>query len=254
VESLQLTARDRAMLGFVADHRLVLAAHVAVFAGCTERAAGARLRTLSAAGLLERRIVFHRQAGCYQATAAGLRAAGSSLPRPRLDLRYYMHDVGCAWLWLNARAGAFGAAAEIHSERRLRSHDVRADRAGPPLAVRVGDHGREGAERLHYPDLVVRLADGRRIALELELTGKGRARLERILGGYGADGRIDAVVYLAGSPPVARSLRTSVATLGLGSLISVRPLLWGPAVARLDRHLAGREVARVRPPATERVR
>ncbi len=232
------------MLAFVADHRLVLAAHVAVLAGCAAPTARRRLGALADAGLLERRMLFHRQAACYQATRSGLAAAGSPLPRPKLDLQCYMHDVGCAWLWLSARAGAFGPAAEVLSERRLRSHDARTDRDGPPHAVRVGVHASRGRERLHYPDLVVRLGDGRRVAVELERSGKSRTRREQILGGYGADNRIDAVVYLAGSPALARSLRTSVAALGLGSLVHVEPLRWSPSMARLGGQLAAPEVSR----------
>lgn len=254
MEPLQLTARDRAMLAFVAGHRLVLATHVAVFMGGQERTARRRLGALADAGLLERRTVFHRQPACYQATRSGLAAAGSPLARPRLDLQCYLHDVGCAWLWLSARAGAFGPADEVLSERRLRSHDARSDRDGPPLGVRIGDYGPGGRERLHYPDLVVRLQDGRRVAVELERSGKSRTRREQILGGYGADNRIDAVVYLAGSPALTRSLRTSVAALGLGALVHVEPLRWSPSMAKLGRQLAAQEVSRVRLGVADRSR
>lgn len=246
------------MLAFAADHRLVLASQVAVLAGCSERSVRARLGVLTDAKLLTRRSLFYRQAACYQVTGAGLAAAGSSLPRPRLDLRCYLHDVGCAWLWLGARAGAFGPAADVVSERRLRSHDGRPDRDGPPLGVRLGGYGPHGREQLHYPDLVVRSIDGRQVAIELELTGKGQGRRERILGGYGADNRIDAVVYLAPTPSVVRNLRTTAAALGLTSLIQVRPLAWSGSMAELDRHLAGTTVATgrryVARPATERGR
>ena len=57
---------------------------------------------------------------------------------------------------------------------------------------RVGPTARE---RLHYPDLLLRTADGRRIAVELELPRSVDPARE-ILTGYGADSRIDAVVYV----------------------------------------------------------
>ncbi len=241
--SLQLTERDRAILSFIADHRLVLGSHAAALAGCSARVASARLSSLTRAGLLERRTLFHRQAACYQVTRAGLAAVGSSLPRPRLDLQCYMHDVGCAWLWLNARGGAFGPAAEVLSERRLRSRDARREGGAAPLAVRLGGYGPAGREQLHYPDLLVRTLQGHRIAIELELTAKGERRRERILTGYGSDARIDAAVYLVNKPALARSLRSTAASLGITSFVHVQTFAWSSSMTTLERHLAGGEVA-----------
>ena len=245
---LELTERDRAILAFVADHRLVLAAHVAVLIGSSSGAATTRLRALSRAGYLESRRLFHQQPACYRVTPAGLAAAGSPLRRPGLDLECYLHDVGSAWLWLSARDGAFCCAAEVLSERHLRSRDARAARGAEaagsvgashdgPLAVRLGGFGPGGREQLHYPDLLVVTPQGRRIAIELELTGKGRRRRERILAGYGADRRFDAVVYLVNRPGLARDLRRSAAALGIAPLLHVQTFAWSPSMARLERQL-----------------
>ncbi len=245
--ALELTERDRAILAFAADHRLVLAAHVAALVGSSGRAAGTRLGALSRAGYLESRQLFHQQPACYRVTAAGLAAVGSPLRRPGLDLECYLHDVGCAWLWLSARGGAFGRAVQVLSERQLRSRDARMERGTEPggtgasrdgpLAVRLGGFGPGGREQLHYPDLLVRTPQARRIAIELELTGKGRRRRERILTGYGADRRFDAVVYLVNRPGLARDLRRSAAALGIAPLVHVQTFAWSPSLARLERQL-----------------
>lgn len=218
----RLTDIDLELLGFLAEHRLALASHVAVLLGASAPAATARLNRLDRAGLLTRRDAFPGEPRSYQITRKGLAIIGSALPPPRVDLRAYAHDVGVAWLWLAARTGTFGPLQEITGERRLRSTDGALEPAAEPLAVRLGGFGPRGRERLHYPDLVIRTANGRRIALELELTQKTRSRLETILSGYGADPRFDGVVYLAQSPAVARAVQAAARRLGILERVHIR--------------------------------
>jgi hypothetical protein len=234
---VHITSRDREVLAFAAEHRLVLPAHVQALLGISADAAYRRLHALSAAGLMgkETRLRFHHQPAFYQVTRNGLALIGSELRQPNLDLRHYAHDVGLAWLWLAAQAGTFGQLREVLSERRMRSHDATPDRQGPPLAVRLGGHGAGGRERLHYPDLLLHASDGRRAALELELTSKGRTRRETILAGYAADARIDAVLYLVNRPSVGRELRASTSRLGISSLVHVQNFAWGEAMRDFDR-------------------
>ncbi len=255
---MRITDRDREVLAFVADHRLVLAVHVQALLGVSAGAAYARLHTLSCAGLLTQETVFHQQPACYQATRKGLAAIGSELPAPRIDLRCYSHDVGLAWLWLTARAGALGELREVLSERHMRSWDAKPDRETEPFAMRLGGFGPGGRERLHYPDLLLHTADRHRVAVELELAGKGRGRRERILAGYAADARIDAVLYLTDRPGVARALRDSARRLGISSLVHVQRVSWGasmkgigsgPAAGRVR---AARGAEAGRGPAAER--
>ena len=218
----RLTERDQQVLSFLAEHRLALPPHVAVLLGTSARAATARLNKLANAGLLKCRPGFPGEPRWYQITDDGLAFIGSSLAPPRADLRTYEHDVGVAWLWLAARGGTFGPLQEIVGERRLRSSDGSREPGAEPLAVRLGGFGPHGRERLHYPDLVLRTADGRRVALELELTPKSRTRLETILAGYGADPRFDGVVYLVESTSVARSVQAAARRLGIAPLVHVQ--------------------------------
>jgi DNA-binding MarR family transcriptional regulator len=218
----RLTDPDLELLSFLAEHRLVLPTHIAVLLGVSRATATTRLNKLANAGLLKRRPAFPDEPRWYQITHTGLAVIGSSLPAPRVDLRAYEHDVGVAWLWLAARGGTFGALEEIIAERRLRSLDGSRDQGAEPLAVRLGGFGPHGGEKLHYPDLVLRTADGRRVALELELTPKTRTRLETILSGYGADPRFDRVVYLVSSPAVARSVQAAARRLGISELVHLQ--------------------------------
>ena len=217
----RLTDPDLELLSFLAEHRLALPTHVAVLLDTSAAAATTRLNKLANAGLLKCQSAFPGEPRWYQITGNGLAVIGSPLPRPRADLRAYEHDVGVAWLWLAARRGTFGPLQEIISERRLRSLDGSRDPGAEPLAVRLGGFGPHGREKLHYPDVVLRTADGRRVALELELTPKTRTRLETILSGYGADPRFDGVVYLVDRPAVARSVQAAARRVGISELVRV---------------------------------
>jgi hypothetical protein len=88
--------------------------------------------------------------------------------------------------------------------------------------VRLGGVGPSGRERLHYPDLLLIDPGGRRIAIELELSSKGRGRREKILAGYAADARIDVVLYLVRDRRVGRAIQASARRLGIGPLVHVQ--------------------------------
>jgi hypothetical protein len=250
LSGVHLTERDRQILAFLAEHRLVLERQVERLLGVSPGKLGSRMRQLAEDGYLSYQPGFGADLRWCQIRRLGLLAIGSRLPTPRRNLANYRHDVGVAWLWLAARAGKFGPLREVLSERWLRSQDGarsgRADamhgdelwdcgesldrdeslRRGASHAVRLGGRDRHGDERLHYPDLLLIDPAGRRIALELELTPKGLDRRERILGGYGADGRIDAVLYLVedttAGRSIGRSVEASAETMNLSDLVHVQ--------------------------------
>jgi len=233
VAEAKLTERDLELLELAGRHRLLLAAHAQALLGTSLEAARRRLRALTQAGFLERRRVFHGQPACYQITRQGLAAIGSSLPRPNLDLSCYRHDVGVAWLWLLAQRGKFGPLEQVIAERQLRSRDAGPELPAEPAGVRLGGYGPGGRERLHYPDLLLVTPQGHRIALELELSAKGRTRREQILLGYAVDPRIDLVVYLVDRPATARAIETSARRLGIADRVRVQRCRWEePAGAR----------------------
>jgi hypothetical protein len=221
--------RDRALLEFLSEHRFATRAHVRQLLGIGDPAAYRRLSTLAEAGLVRFNRPLDRLPACYRITSRGLAAIGSRLSAPRpVDLAAYSHDVGVAWLYLAAKAGIWGELREVISERRMRSFDAsdaRVSDAGvprPPLGVRLHAYGRAGGERLHYPDLVLIDRHGHRIAVELELTAKGRARRERILEGYAADHRFDAVLYVVERAAVWRLIERSASRLGIASIVHVQ--------------------------------
>ncbi|MDQ6819959.1 MAG: hypothetical protein M3076_06420 [Actinomycetota bacterium] len=219
---LQLTSRDRRLLEFLAEHRLVLAGHVRVLLGVSRTAADARLRALAHAGYLSRVPVLHRQPWCIQITRTGLAAIGSQLPAPRLNLHSYHHDVGSGWLWLAAGSGTFGQMREVVGERRMRSHDASPRHGSDPFGVRLGGIGADGRDRRHYPDLLLIRPGGGRVAVELELSSKGPARTQRILAGYGADPQVAGVLYLVENRAIGRSVERCARKLGISDLVKVQ--------------------------------
>jgi hypothetical protein len=231
---VRLTDRDRVLLQFAAEHRIVLGAHIHALLDVTPGTVGARLKALVRECLLRRDTVLDQPGRCYSITRRGLAAIESDLPAPRFDVRGYRHDLGVAWLWLAAHGGAFGPLSGVFSERRMRSSDAAEEHAArtdgvnrETFAVRLGGVGVGGRERLHYPDLLLVQNDGRRLALELELTPKSRIRRERILAGYAADGRIDGVVYLVERRGVGRGVEASAARLGVAGRVRVQAVRWG---------------------------
>jgi hypothetical protein len=208
-----------ALLAFIGEHRFVLAAHAGALLGTSEELARTRLRKLTQASYLIEEPVLGGQPAAYRITRLGLDVIGSRLRALPISLTNYWHDVGAAWLWLAARNGAFGPAREVLAERVMRSRDARGGDA--PFGVRLGGVGRDGLQRLHYPDLLLVDSGGRRVAIELEITGKSPSARERILAGYAADPRIGRVAYVVYKPQVAQALCASVARLGISSLIAI---------------------------------
>jgi hypothetical protein len=222
------TDHDLRLLGFAAEHRFVLCAHAQTLLGISSPSASARLRALTRGGWLhyERKLA---GPGAYQITTRGLRAIGSSLPRPReLDLATYDHEVGLGWLWLAAGRGAFGPLRGLASERFLRSEDRRREDPGERFGVRLGGVGPYGGERRHYPDLLLETESGHRVAVELELTPKGRRRRREILGGYALDGRVDAVLYLVENERTGLAIERAAREVAIGGRVQVQLVRFAP--------------------------
>jgi hypothetical protein len=213
--------RERELLTFVSEHRFVLPEHLQALLGVSARASGRRLRSLSSIGALR-----YEPPSIYQITRKGLALIGSELLPPRMDWHCYRHDIGVAWLWLAARSGTWGPMREVLAERRMRSLDATRQPDEAPLAAGLGGVGPRGRERLHYPDLLLVTPAGHRIALELELSRKGRSHREKILAGYGSDPRIDVVLYLVEDVAIARALAASARRIGTSDRVQIQPVRW----------------------------
>jgi hypothetical protein len=219
------------VLEFLAEHRVATTRHVQELLGGSRQAAGVRMGRLERARLAHRQEIFVGQPATCWITRRGLDAIESRLPAPEPNLKEYRHDVGAAWLWLAARRGVFGELRGVVSERTMRSTDRREGAPGHRYGVGAGAGG-----RLHYPDLLLQTPSGHRVAVELELTGKGRRRLDGIMLGYAADPRIDGVLYLCPRGRVGAGVREAARQAGIGERVSVQVLAPGsPEGARPER-------------------
>jgi hypothetical protein len=83
--------------------------------------------------------------------------------------------------------------------------------------VQWREHG-ELRRRGHRPDFIVTTRQERRMAIEVELTAKSPARLRAILGlyrGWLFEGRIDSLLYLAGTDRERRQVHREAEACGL---------------------------------------
>jgi hypothetical protein len=216
------------VLAFAAEHRFVLTVHVRALLGVSTGSASARLRALTRRGCLRYE---HKLAGpgTYQITTRGLRAIGSSRPRPaEIDLATYDHEVGLGWIWLAASRGALGPLRGMVSERCMRSEDRLRKDPSERFGVRLGGVGPYGGERRHYPDLLLETETGQRVAVELELTSKDRRRRHEILGGYALDGRVDAILYLVENERTGQAIERAAHHAGIRERVHVHLTHFGP--------------------------
>ena len=229
-EGFRVTARDRAIVRWIGRHRMVTARQVANRFGVGRSQCYARLTGLVRIGLLAHERLLHGQPGVYLATRSGLDLAGSSLPPASIDLRMYEHDLELADLVSELERDA-GSAGVVLTERELRALDTPAGQSPtsyrPTYAVLLG-HGTQlrltpsGAPRVHFPDAVVVGADARPVAIELERTAKGRARLRGILRAYVAARHVPEVHYYVSDERVRGLLTDEIAQLRAGQVVKVK--------------------------------
>lgn len=214
----RVTERDLEIVRWIGRQRFVEAGQVATRFRMHERHVYRRLRGLVWLGLLAHRRVFHGQPGAYWATRAGLRAVGVRLPVAGIDIRTYDHDRIAAAIVIELES-EFGAPA-ILTERELRSRDTAAER--PAYGV-WGRRAQLGPRGLHFPDLAVDRGEGLPLVVEVELTAKGRARLDSIVGAYVRARHIAGVRYYA-SPRARAGVEKAVARADATALFDIRPL------------------------------
>jgi hypothetical protein len=237
VRGFRVTARDKQIVRWISRLRMATAAQVAARFRLGRAVTYTRLGGLLQLGLLEHVRIFHSEPGVYCATRLGLSVAGLELPPARIDIRSYAHDVDLSALVIDLER-EFGPE-QVTTEREMRamdtslaSDDDRSQLFGVELA---GAHGQlqltpAGRPRLHFPDCAaVDASDASMdtlLAVELERTAKGRARLRRILPGYIAARHIGAVRYYAVGERVRRLVEGEVAAQRAQALIDVR--IWSP--------------------------
>ena len=206
---MRLTPRDLEVLRFAVRHGMVTPEQLATRFFTAAPLALRRLRALEAAGLLVRDRVLVAAPPVVHATRAGTRLAACDLAPASLDLARITHNLALVDLSEELLAAHPGGAWT--TERELRRDRMRAARAG----------GRWDRQR-RVPDGLLRLADGIRVAVELDLTPKRSARLDLLAGAYAVDRDVDTVWWYLPSEVAVSRMRTLVAERGLEHLIEPR--------------------------------
>jgi hypothetical protein len=175
-----------------------------------------RIERLKADGLADGARPLRDLPGVVWATPDGLAAAGQPRSRkPRLSLDRLGHDLAVTELLLHLQRTS---AAAVLSERELWREPAS---PSPGLIEVPPGPGRGGGSATHCPDLAVDV-HGRRWAVEVEFTLKGRERLRGILTAY-RQSSYAAVVYYVREAAIARALARGADDRGLGHRLNPDP-------------------------------
>ncbi|HUN77710.1 MAG TPA: hypothetical protein VMU32_02200 [Solirubrobacteraceae bacterium] len=228
-----LTERDVRILAWIGGLGAAGAEHVVGRFAVDSATVYRRLRALVEEGLLEQRQLFYRRPGLYCATRPGLRVCRlDGLGVFRVGPTNFEHSWEVATV---AAALANGLPGwQVLGEREMSWQErQRGELLG---SVRVSSM--EDALALHRPDLVLISPGGRVVAVEVELSVKGRARLLKICRGWGRARHLDAVYYLA-SRPAAAAVARAVREMHVEEYVEVLALDGTAALVTRERLLGG---------------
>jgi hypothetical protein len=240
------TDRDAQMVAWLGRIGAAGGEHVSELFGIYISTAYARLRSLKAGGLVEHYPLLHRQAGLYAATRSGLRWQGLgrlSVCRPTPATFTHIWQVATVAVALQRQLPGW----QILGEREIRVHE--ADEKELIASAQVGRT--ETRPLLHRPDLALVSPSGSVAAVEIELSVKHPARLEKICRGW-TRARHTAHVYYLAQPGPARRVRRAADAVRATDLITVLPL---EDVAGIAARELAREEAREAPaaPASQQI-
>lgn len=221
-----ITQRDIAILEWIGRQGAAQTDHVMTRFQMGRTAAYRRIGELVDYQLLRRHRVLYHDGGLLTATAEGLRAAGLQQLRPaRISLAQVPHMIISATL-----AAQLEPLLEDHKLLTDREHRAAENATGRPVGSAITGPLNDGLSKLHRPDFVL-VEGGRVIAIEIELTLKTRARLERILRGYMRNQNVAAIRYHA-PRPVAVAVQRAARATGADSMLELAP---PPSVGALPR-------------------
>jgi hypothetical protein len=210
-----ISRRDVEVLEFIARFGVVPRSAVSTWAATGPTATLNRERRLRLAGLLEVRCGVWGEGKLVAATRAGLRLCGrGELRPPRFRLEAIGHESAVAEL---------AARLERDGERLLSEREILAQER---TSGERSFSARLDGGRFHRADLLRTREDGLPEAIEVELTAKGAARLDRLLRAWRRsvlDRRLARVVYRC--PPRTRDVvERAIERTRTGSAIAVEAL------------------------------
>jgi DNA-binding MarR family transcriptional regulator len=207
-KKIRITDRDLEILNFINNFGFCELPQIGKRFNLKIRRAYQIVNRFIEAGLLEHERIFYKKHGIYRLTQKGAKYTELP-PLYRVSLANYKHDILMIEVYLKLRA--LYPEAEWISERQLK-HDKYFDGLGKK------GHLPDGI--LKFPNEIIR-GEAKQVAIEVELTAKGKKRTESILTGYGKDFSITEVWYYCANNTVefirsnaARMQFVKVHTLG----------------------------------------
>ena len=176
VIDMQLTKRDIEIIKFINEFGYCEMPQIIKRFGLKKTWMYELMQRLVEAGFVNHRRILHGQHGVYFVTSKGAKLTDLP-PIERIPLGQYEHQNSNLNVYMKLR-NQYPDAHWI-SERRLK-HDKFFDGLG-----KVG----------HISDGILMFPDGKQIAIEVELSTKGKNRIEKILKGYGVQLAIKEVWY-----------------------------------------------------------
>ena len=174
---MQLMERDQHLFRWINGHGFVTVKQASAWMGTNYQAGQRRMQKLAEAGFLTRKRVLHGDKRIHWVTKKALAACGDNLAPPQtIGLGSYRHDLVLVDV---AQAVVDQNGGDFVPERRLRQQEG---------FKGVGVVG-------HLPDGLLRRPGQRPVAVELEMSTKGRHRLQRIISGYAGNMGLDQVWY-----------------------------------------------------------
>jgi hypothetical protein len=182
---MRLMPRDEQILTWINGFGFASADQIARYLHTQKPAAYRRLKKLVEGGFLIHEYVLHGHAGVYRLTKLGVQACGDELKALKeISLGIFRHDLALVDLALDLSESYNG---EFIPHRRIRRE----------LGLTgVGQIG-------HIADGYLTYSEAEKpVAIELELSLKGRARLHQIINHYGGDLSVGEVWYFSDEPHV----------------------------------------------------
>ena len=217
-----MTTDDRLVLAFLGAHQIGTEPQVARLQERPDHEVAVRISRLVADGLVRTERLIVGEAPLLRITALGLAAIESRMKPAGLSLQDLRGQIAAGWLWIAARAGAFGAAKRVLSQLEMKELDRSAEMSGGAL---TGFRLRLDA-RSHYPAVAVEVG-GHRMAIELELWPRRRFEPDVVFGAYREQSKVDRILVLVDERRQIEPLRATAEQIGVADRVVVRGVVTG---------------------------
>lgn len=185
---MQITKRDIEVLRWINSHGAVDISHVAAYLGITDKVAYRRMKKLVDEGLIWYTRFYYEQPGVYRVSQDGIKLSKDTLPALRKISKATLdHDLMVTTI---SQYLLQKYQAKFVTERQLRQQ--------------LGYKG--VGQNVHVSDGKLILPD-KTVAIEVELTLKGRARRDSILARYMTNFDYDEIWYFCRSGSVYKAIK-----------------------------------------------